>query len=142
MNTRLLLAPMLIAAAAATPLAAAQAATVKLSAALNGTGGATPADPDGDGAFAADVDADAGDFCYTLTVAKIAKPTMAHVHTGAAGSNGPPVITVGVTGASDECVAVEPDVLKAIVANPAGYYVNVHTADFPAGAIRGQLATK
>lgn len=139
MNVRMLLTPMLIAAAAATPLAAAQAATVKLTATLSGAGSA---DPDGTGAFAADVDADAGDFCYTLTVAKIAKPTMAHVHTGAAGSNGPPVITVGVTGASDECVAVEPDVLKAIVANPAGYYVNVHTADFPAGAIRGQLATK
>ncbi|MEJ5978345.1 CHRD domain-containing protein [Novosphingobium sp. PS1R-30] len=138
MKTRLLLAPMLIVAAAATPLAAAQAATVKLTAALTGAG----ADTDGTGAFAADVDAEAGDFCYTLTVAKIAKPTMAHVHTGAAGTNGPPVITVAVTGASDECVAVEPDVLKAIVANPAGYYVNVHTADFPGGAVRGQLATK
>lgn len=138
MNTRLLLAPMLIAVAAATPLAAAQAAPVKLTATLSGAG----ADPDGTGAFAADVDADAGDFCYTLTVAKIAKPTMAHVHTGAAGTNGPPVITVDVTGASDECVAVEPDVLKAIVANPAGYYVNVHTADFPGGAIRGQLGVK
>lgn len=25
------------------------------------------------------------------------------------------------------------------VANPAGYYVNVHTSDFPAGAACGQL---
>lgn len=138
MKTRLLLASVLIAGAAATPLAAAQAAAVKLTSTLSGAG----ADTDGTGAFAAEVDADAGDFCYTLTVAKIAKPTMAHVHTGAAGTNGPPVITVDVTGTTDECVAVEPDVLKAIVANPAGYYVNVHTADFPAGAIRGQLATK
>ncbi|MCW1430026.1 CHRD domain-containing protein [Novosphingobium sp. JCM 18896] len=138
MKTRLLFAPLLIAAAAATPLAAAQAASVKLTSTLSGAG----ADTDGTGAFAAEVDADAGDFCYTLTVAKIAKPTMAHVHTGAAGTNGPPVVTVDVTGTTDECVAVEPDVLKAIVANPAGYYVNVHTADFPAGAIRGQLATK
>jgi hypothetical protein len=52
------------------------------------------------------------------------------------------VITVDVSNSGDECVAVEPDVLKAIIANPAGYYVNVHTADFPAGAIRGQLGAK
>ena len=30
--------------------------------------------------------------------------------------------------------------LQEIVDNPAGYYVNLHTEDFPAGAIRGQLA--
>jgi hypothetical protein len=31
-------------------------------------------------------------------------------------------------------------VLQAIVDDPAGYYVNLHTAEFPGGAIRGQLA--
>jgi hypothetical protein len=30
--------------------------------------------------------------------------------------------------------------LKPIIANPAGYYVNIHNADFPGGAVRGQLA--
>ena len=29
--------------------------------------------------------------------------------------------------------------VKAILAAPAGFYANVHTAEFPAGAIRGQL---
>jgi CHRD domain len=30
-------------------------------------------------------------------------------------------------------------VIAAIEESPSGYYVNIHTSDFPAGAIRGQL---
>ena len=37
------------------------------------------------------------------------------------------------------CVAGDAAVVSAIVADPSGYYVNVHTPEFPAGAIRGQL---
>ncbi|MGE3692956.1 MAG: CHRD domain-containing protein [Novosphingobium sp.] len=116
------------------------AASVTLVSTLNGANEPGGGDTDGEGAFTVDIDADAGDFCYTLTASKIAKATMAHVHSGAAGANGPPVVTIDV--ASDECVAVDPEKLKAIVAAPADYYVNVHNAEFPAGAIRGQLSTK
>lgn len=141
MKTTLSLAiPVLAAMLAATPAAA---APVKLAATLSGANEPAGGDPDGTGAFSAEVDADAGDFCYTLSVAKIDKATMAHVHSGEAGTSGPPVITINVTGADgDECAAVEPDKLKEILANPAGYYVNVHNAAFPAGAVRGQLEKK
>lgn len=133
----------LLAAALALPLSPALAASVKLTATLTGANEPGGGDGDGTGAFAADIDAETGDLCYTLTAAKIGTATAAHIHTGAAGVNGAPVVTIDVTGASgDECVAVEPDVLKPIVANPAGYYVNVHNAQFPAGAIRGQLVAK
>ncbi len=55
----------------------------------------------------------------------------------------PPVSVLEVTGPDgDMCLAAEPDLLKLIVATPEAYYVNVHTGDFPKGAIRGQLATK
>jgi hypothetical protein len=33
----------------------------------------------------------------------------------------------------------DPAVLARIVANPAGFYVNVHNARFPGGALRCQL---
>ncbi len=122
---------------AATP---ALAASVTLVSTLNGASEPAGGDADGAGTFSVEIDADAGDFCYTLTASKIARATMAHVHSGAAGANGPPVVTVDV--ASDMCIAVDPEKLKAMIAAPGDYYVNVHNAEFPAGAIRGQLSTK
>ena len=38
------------------------------------------------------------------------------------------------------CVSAGEDLIKEIRQNPANYYVNVHNADFPDGAIRGQLS--
>ena len=134
---------------AAAPLAAlagvvtaapAFAAPVKLTATLTGLAETPPGKADGAGGFTVTVDPETNDFCYTLWADKIGKPTMAHLHSGAAGASGPPILTLEVTGKdSDECLAVDKEKLDPIVANPAGYYVNVHTADFPSGAVRGQL---
>ncbi|HET9628320.1 MAG TPA: CHRD domain-containing protein [Novosphingobium sp.] len=117
------------------------AAPVKLTATLTGAAETPPGKADGTGGFTVTVDPETNDFCYSLWADKIGKPTMAHLHTGAAGVSGPPILTLEVTGKdSDECLAVDKDKLDPIVANPTGYYVNVHTADFPGGAVRGQLA--
>ena len=42
-------------------------------------------------------------------------------------------------GDSEKCVAIEPAVAQALLSSPADYYVNVHNADYPGGAVRGQL---
>ena len=39
-------------------------------------------------------------------------------------------------------MALEPDLLKKIIATPGDYYVNVHNNEFKGGAIRGQLQAK
>lgn len=134
----------ILAALAASLLASPSwAKPVTLTATLTGAAQTGGGDADGMGGFKADADDETGDFCFTLWAEKITKPTMAHVHVGAAGADGKPVATLEVTGKdSDACVAMEPALIKEIVANPAGYYVNVHTADFPNGAVRGQIEKK
>lgn len=37
-------------------------------------------------------------------------------------------------------VVADPAVISDVVADPAGFYFNVHTTDFPGGAVRAQVA--
>ncbi len=137
-NTARLLVPGLLAACIIP--ASAMAKPTDLKATLDGASEVPAGDADGTGGFSVSVDPDTNDFCYTLWAEKTAAPTAAHVHAGVAGANGPPVITLEVTGKDDNiCIAVDKAKLDPIVATPAGFYVNVHTADFPNGAVRGQL---
>ena len=110
---------------------------VSLVADLAGSNETAGGDADGDGHFHAQVDADKGSMCYSLRADDVADVTMAHIHSGAAGANGPPVATLKL--GLNQCMDVGKEVLKAIVAAPGDYYVNVHNAEFPAGAMRGQL---
>jgi hypothetical protein len=103
-----------------------------------------PGDPDGAGTAKVFVNHGQKRVCYELTATNIVTPTAAHIHIGAVGVAGPVVVplTPPVGGSSAGCVDVTAAVAKAILKNGAGYYVNVHNADFPDGAIRGQLAKK
>jgi hypothetical protein len=86
------------------------------------------------------IDAEAGSVCYTLAYSGINQPTAAHIHQGAKGTAGPPVVDLDVPKNHDKgCVAGDKAKLADINKNPSAYYANVHTADYPKGAIRGQL---
>lgn len=86
---------------------------------------------------------DAGMVCYRLHVENVTLPTAAaHIHRGGAGVNGPVVVPFtapGADGNSDGCVSADASLINEIIGNPAGFYVNVHTTEHPAGAIRAQL---
>ena len=96
--------------------------------------------------------------CYNLQVKRIGElelaplpgSRMAHIHKGKFGENGPVVANLAwpQNGQAADCLdaRVRPaqfpggdHVVADILANPSEYYVNVHNAEFKAGAIRGQL---
>jgi len=77
--------------------------------------------------------------CWELKVGGIGAPLAAHVHRGRAGVAGPVVVPLGTTYARKGCATATLTITNAILARPAGFYVNVHTAKYPAGAVRGQL---
>jgi CHRD domain len=124
----------------------AQAAETTLTATLAGVQeGESPGDPDGSGSASIVIDPAAGTACWTLSAEGINPVMQSHIHIGAEGESGDIVVPLdvdGFEGSSEGCTEPMEDaaVLQAIVDNPAGYYVNLHTDDFPAGAIRGQLA--
>jgi hypothetical protein len=82
--------------------------------------------------------------CIGVVVRDIGEPVQAHIHTGGANVAGPVLVTIkaptrGDPGAASGCVRLTDRQGRAIAANPSGFYVNVHTGDFPGGAVRGQL---
>jgi hypothetical protein len=102
-----------------------------------------PGDPDGSGTASITLNHGQTEICFELTVLGIAPATAAHIHIGGAGVAGPVVVPLAppTSGTSSGCVTgVDPALVKAIIQSPQEYYVNVHNADFPAGALRGQLS--
>src|SRR4051812_11896998 len=99
-------------------------------------------DPVGNGTATIRLRAGQGQACFKLAAKDLPTAVAAHIHSGAAGASGPVVIplkTPGDDGTSSGCTNTTRSLVNAILGNPAGYYANVHTAEFPAGAIRGQL---
>lgn len=101
-----------------------------------------PGDPDGRGRVELRINVDKRKVCWKLRVNDIAPATAAHIHVGEAGVAGPVVIPLSAptNGFSSGCATnVDRDLLADITHHSEDYYVNVHNAEYPAGAVRGQL---
>ncbi|HYE27834.1 MAG TPA: CHRD domain-containing protein [Allosphingosinicella sp.] len=100
-----------------------------------------PGDPDGSGKAAIAINDSTNSVCTDLEVRDIGAVAGAHIHRGGPGTSGPPVITLDAPddNDSDDCDTVDDALVDEIRNNPGGFYVNVHTAEYPNGAIRGQI---
>ena len=105
----------------------------------NETGGG-----DRNGKGSASVTFDGRQLCWGITIANLSRPVGAHIHKARRGKDGSIVVPLeqpatGDPGASSGCTTVTAALARAIRRRPGDYYVNVHSDEFGAGAIRGQL---
>jgi CHRD domain len=108
---------------------------------------ATCNDPNGTGRAVVQLDGQNNRVCFTLRWAFIQAPYGAHIHRGAAGTEGPVKVTLftardlsrGVRTVGGCARGVDDALMNRILDNPQGFYVNIHTPFYEGGAIRGQL---
>lgn len=122
--------------------APAGAATRTFTAQLTGAQEVPPGSPTASGTARITVDTRTGRVCYVLLVSGVDAPTGAHIHHAPAGVASPPHVADlarPVRGRSAGCTTVTKADAREILRHPDDFYVNVHNAMYPAGAIRGQL---
>ena len=108
-----------------------------LHATLTGKAETPKGDPDGRGT--AEVTITGRRVCWEIKVSKVQTIMAAHIHKGKPGTAGPVVVPFGKTFKAKGCTTTTAAIAAAIQRNPAAYYVNVHNAKYPGGALRGQL---
>ncbi len=145
MRLRLLMAAAMVAAVAIPVTALASSTGTRMmspvvSAKLLGKNEVPKGSPTGSGLAVVHLDAAKGTVCWSFAkVVKIDKPTAAHIHKGKSGASGPVVVPFGASYNAKGCTKAPKNVISAIEEHPGSYYVNIHTAKYPAGAIRGSL---
>jgi hypothetical protein len=111
---------------------------------LRGVNEVPAGDPDAVGTATVWINAGTGTVCYAWSVSNAATPILAaHIHHAVAGVAGQVVVPLPPTSASagKGCTTgVSRSLALDILRHPWDYYVNVHNAEFPTGAARGQLS--
>ena len=83
------------------------------------------------------------EFCFQLEFIGISDVTEGHIHFGQVDEIGPVVIDLNLAeNGQDGCVHAGRAKLVNIIRNPQAFYIDVHTSEYPLGAIRDQLSQR
>jgi CHRD domain len=104
---------------------------------VNAAGVPNQGDPNGSGTASLTINPGTGEVCWTIEVAEVDPIAAAHIHFAPSTAPGPIVVHLNPTSG---CTELSRQLALAIITDPSSYYVNVHNASYPAGALRGQLA--
>ena len=121
----------------ATGATAAAQKSNSLHATLTGKAETPKGDPDGRGT--AEIKITGRQVCWEIKVSGVQKIVAAHIHKGSPGVAGPVVVPFGKVYKAKGCTTTTAALAAAIEKRPSAYYVNVHNAKYPGGALRGQL---
>ncbi len=109
---------------------------------LTGNGVVGSGDSDGYATAELSISDSLDQVCYDINDLRgTGTPTGAHIHRGGLTVNGPVVFTIkqNKQGGWNDCVKLSEWTEEAFESNPTGYYFQIHTAQYPNGAIRGQI---
>ncbi len=124
----------------AVALAAGTSMSPIVSSKLSGKTEVPKGDPNGTGIVFLHLNATKGSACWEFKgIKNIGTPQVAHIHKGARGVAGPVVVPLGGAYKAKGCAKAATKLIAAIEQHPNRYYVNIHNAKYPGGAIRGQL---
>lgn len=105
-----------------------------------------PAVGDQDGRATAVVKVKGNQVTFAVRWDDTATPTALHIHSGAKGTNGDikiglfgKALPAGARAVSGTVTVADTAVLQQLRSNPGDFYVNLHTGEFPGGAVRSQL---
>jgi len=122
-------------------LAAVSAGTKTLTTTMLGSNEVPKGAPRGSGKAVITLNAGTRKVCWTFSNLKgISKVSASHIHKAPKGRSGNVVVPFFAGALKTKgCVKAAKSIITAIERRPSGYYVNIHTMGYPAGAIRGQL---
>lgn len=90
---------------------------------------------DGTGSAELEINSDENQICYDISLEGVENVKAAHIHSGTEDEAGPVLVNLEYPEGEDD------GALEDISEEPAGFYVNVHSEQYPDGAVRGQLAS-
>jgi hypothetical protein len=102
-----------------------------------------PGDADLSGTATVYLRTESNEVCVDLSLQRVtSQATGAAIYRATAGQTGAPVISLiapNAAGLSSTCVAVDPALMQEFINSPQNFYISVQNANFPNGAVRGQM---